>query len=75
MQCVVLREMALVLNLHICVLQSQLHDSSCLEVKIHVMLHLISEGKHCQHMTPVFQKTLVEVQGHGFELPNFSGLR
>lgn len=74
MQCVILREMVLVLNLHICVLQSQLHDSLCLEVKIHVLLHLISEGTHCQHITPVFQKTLVEVQGHGFELLNISGL-
>lgn len=75
MQCVILREMDLVINLHIYDLQSQLHDSLCLEVKIHVMLHLISEAIHCQHITPVFQKSLVEVQGHGLELLNFSGLR
>lgn len=64
MQCVILRELDVVINLHICVLQSRLHDSLCLEVKIHVTLHLISEGVHCQHITPVFQKSLVEVQGH-----------
>lgn len=64
----------LVINLHVCVLHARLHDSLCLEVKIYVMLHLISEAIHCQHIAPVFQKPLVEVQGHGLALLNFSGL-
>jgi len=49
-------------------------DSLCLEVKTHEMLQLISNAMHCQHITPVYQKSLVEVQGHGLELQNFSGL-
>lgn len=74
MQCVILREMDLVINLQICGLQSQLHDSLCLEVKTHVMLQLISKAIHCQPSALVFQKSLVEVQGHGLELQNFNGL-
>lgn len=49
-------------------------DSLCLEVKIHEMLQLISNAMHCQHITPVYQNSLVEVQGHRLKLQHFTGL-
>lgn len=61
------------MDLHICGLQAPC-DSLCLEVKTHVMLQLITKSIYYEHITPVLQKLLTEVQGHGLNLQNFSGL-